>query len=234
MATNQAKDNSKKFGGKGIYIMLCAGVLAVTAITAAAYKSAVTSLTEGLAKDDEKIYLDDIDFSEVDAILSDIEKEQQEATTQSSLEDITPELETVFYEQAVYMPINGEIINEFSDGELVKSSNDIWRTHDGIDIKAELGTEVKSMTKGTVTDIYQDSLWGNCIVIDHQDGITGYYFGLDPQISVSKGDEVMAGEAIGLVGNTADIESDMEPHLHFGLKYGNEWIDPISYIEPYK
>lgn len=234
MATNKAKNGRKLFGGKGLYIMLCVGVLAVSAITAAGYKAAVGSLTEGLAADDERTVIPDLDFSEVDAILSDIEKEQEEASNQAPSEDITPDLETIFYEQAVYMPVNGEIINEFSDGELAKSASGVWRTHDGVDIKADIGTEVKAMTSGTVIDVYTDSLWGNCVAIDHNDGVTGYYFGLDPQISVTVGDQVSAGQVIGLVGNTADIESDIEPHLHFALKYGNEWIDPVSYIEPYK
>ena len=234
MATNKAKSGRKIFSGKGLYIMLCVGVLAVSAITAAGYKAAVGSLTQGLAVDDEKTTLPDLDFSEVDTILSDIEKDQQDTASQTPPQDITPELETIFYEQAFYMPVKGDIIKEFSGGELTKSESGVWRTHDGIDIKADIGTPVKAMTQGTVTEVYTDSLWGNCVVIDHGDGISGYYFGLDPQINVTVGDKVSAGEVIGLVGNTADIESDMVPHMHFALKYGNEWIDPVSFIEPYK
>ncbi len=229
----KVKSLKNVFGGKGLYIMLCVGVLAVSAVTAAGYKIAVNSLTEGLAVDDEKTNLPSLDLSQVDAMLQDVEKKDN-GTEASANEDVTQELETILYEQAVYMPINGEIINEFSNGELVKTSAGVWRTHDGIDIKADIGTEVKAMTKGTVNEVYADSLWGNCVVVDHGDGITGYYFGLEPQMNVTAGDEVLAGQVIGTVGNTADIESDMEPHLHFGLKYGNEWIDPVSYIEPYK
>lgn len=222
------------FGGKGLYLMLCVGVLAVSAITAAGYKAAMNSITEGLVNDDEQTVLPDLDTSQVDTILSDIEKDREDAAAEEEVPDITSDLETLFYEKAVYMPINGEIINEFSDGELVKSANGVWKTHDGIDIAADIGTEVKSMTSGTVTNIYVDPLWGNCVEIDHGDAITGYYFGLDPVINVVAGDKVSAGQVIGTVGNTADIESDMEPHLHFALKYGNEWIDPVSYIEPHK
>ena len=230
----KVKSLKNVFGGKGLYIMLCVGVLAVSAVTAAGYKIAVNSLTEGLAADDEKTNLPNLDFSQVDAVISDIEKNSEQNADSTKNEDVTAELEAVLYEQALYMPVNGEIINEFSNGELVKTSAGVWRTHDGIDIKADIGTEVKAMTKGTVSEVYADSLWGNCVVIDHGDGITGYYFGLEPQINVTAGDEVSAGQVIGTVGNTADIESDMESHMHFELKYGNEWIDPVSYIEPYK
>ena len=131
-------------------------------------------------------------------------------------------------------PVSGDIAGEYSWGELVKASSGVWRTHDGIDLLADAGSDVKSMTSGTVTDIYSDPLWGNCVVIDHGETVIGCYYGLSPEISVAVGDSVGAGEVIGKVGNTADIESDMGPHLHFALKFEGSWIDPVSYIEPMK
>ena len=131
-------------------------------------------------------------------------------------------------------PVSGDILTEYSWGELVKTSGGVWRTHDGIDIAAESGDSVKAMTSGTVSDIYSDPLWGNCVVIDHGDTVVGYYCGLAPDIKFAVGDSVSAGAAIGTVGNTADIESDMDSHLHFALKYEGVWIDPVSYIEPMK
>ena len=51
---------------------------------------------------------------------------------------------------------------------------------------------------------------------------------------VKVGDEVNAGTVIGSVGDTADIEANMEPHLHFAIKRAGNWIDPIDYISPSK
>ena len=90
------------------------------------------------------------------------------------------------------------------------------------------------MTSGSVTSIYSDPVWGNCMVIDHGDTVIGCYYGLAPDISVNIGDKVAAGQTLGTVGSTADIESDMEPHIHFALRYEGSWIDPVSYIEPMK
>ena len=132
------------------------------------------------------------------------------------------------------MPIaNGTVINPFSNGDLVRSETlNVWKTHDGVDIAAPLGTEVKAMTKGVVTDIYDDAMWGNCIVIDHGNGITGFYCNLSKAMTVKEGDNVDAGDVISSVGDSADAEIAMESHLHFALKQNNEWIDPIEYIEP--
>ncbi|MCL2637549.1 MAG: M23 family metallopeptidase [Oscillospiraceae bacterium] len=129
----------------------------------------------------------------------------------------------------VVMPVEGEIGEPFSNGELVKSRTlGVWKTHDGVDIKAPLGTPVVSMTNGTVNEVYSDPLWGICVVIDHGDGILGSYFGLDKNVTVSVGQEVSSGDVIGAVGNTAEVEITESPHLHFGVRKNGEWIDPLS------
>lgn len=157
-----------------------------------------------------------------------------EQQADDALRDLTRDLEALYYQEAVVMPINGEIVSAYSGGELVKSTGGVWRTHDGVDIAAEEGAGVKAMTSGTVTDIYSDPLWGNCVVVDHGNTLNGYYFGLADDVSVDIGDRLNAGEVLAKVGNTADIESDLGPHLHFALKYQDKWIDPVEYIEPMK
>ncbi len=235
----------KSLKTSGVYIALCVGILAVGVATAVGYRAAVGSLTETLIPDvSDTIGLPDLDSETVSNIITDAKKTDDEAASADEDEmdtsseivasDITGELETLFYEEAKVMPVSGEILTEYSWGELVKLSGSVWKTHDGIDIAAEEGTPVKSMTSGTVTDIYNDTLWGNCVVIDHGDTVIGYYYGLADDISVSVGDKVASGTVIGAVGNTADIESDLESHLHFALKYEGAWIDPVSYIEPVK
>lgn len=237
--------------GRALYITLCAGILAVGVASVAGYRAAVGSITNGLITSEDEAVIPDIDYSAVDAILSDIEKDKQDAQAQlqpdaqtdvdpsqtptdEAIVDITDDLEALYYEQAVMMPINGEIVNAYSDGELVKLTGGVWRTHDGIDIAAEQGDEVKAMTSGTVKEVYEDPLWGCCVVIDHGNTMLGCYYGLSPDLRVTVGDTVNAGDVIGAVGNTADIESDIVSHLHFALKYQDQWIDPVGYIEPMK
>ncbi len=242
----------RKPGRRALYLMLCVGILAVGAASVAGYRAAISSVTDGLITPKSEAKIPDIDYSEVDAVLSDIEKDRAESAsapadlqpsdpsspteqpTDEAIVDITDELEALYYEQAIMMPVNGEIIAAYSGGELVKTTGGVWRTHDGIDIAAEDGTEVRAMTSGVVTDVYDDPLWGCCVVVDHGNTLTGCYCGLSPDLEVTIGQKLNAGDAVGKVGNTADIEADSDSHLHFALKYQDRWIDPIEYIEPMK
>ncbi len=240
----------RKPNGKALYALLCVGILAVGIASVAGYRAAVSSVTDGLINDQSQTDIPDIDFSAVDAVVSDIEKDKpaeqnvpQEALPAAPFEnvpeseaivDVTDELEALYYERAIMMPINGEILAAYSGGELVRTSGGVWRTHDGIDIAAEQGAKVKAMTSGTVAQIYDDPLWGCCVVVDHGNTLSGCYYGLAPELSVSVGQLLNAGDEIGTVGSTNDLESDIDSHLHFALRYQGEWIDPIQYIEPMK
>ncbi len=158
---------------------------------------------------------------------------KDESTAPESGEDAssdTPANNFVTITAEKMMPVDGEIIGEFSNGELVKSETlGVWKTHDGIDIACELGTSVKSATTGKVKSIKDDALWGICVVIDHEGGYEGHYYGLDKALNIKEGSEVTAGEIIGKTA-TADAELKMPPHLHFGVKENGEWINPVSFI----
>ena len=174
----------------------------------------------------------------VDAEQTNIAKTETTTVTETEIIEsaIAPEVEVVeeasaVTSQAMVRPLNGEIINEFSDGELVKSKTlNVWKTHDGVDIAGALDEKVKSMTSGTVTKVYEDPMMGACVIIDHGNGIEGYYCNLGKDIPVSEGQKVSAGTIIGMVGNTAESEINEPSHLHFAVKKNSDWIDPISLI----
>lgn len=135
--------------------------------------------------------------------------------------------------QPFVMPLKGKIINPFSNGELVKSETlGYWETHDGVDIKGKVGKKVVAMTAGTVTKVIEDPLFGTEVIIDHGNNIEGHYYNLKKTVDVAEGDKVNSGEKIGAVGKTADVESKLPAHLHFGIKQNGKWIDPISFINP--
>ncbi len=156
--------------------------------------------------------------------------------TESVEPAISPEVKVVeetaaVTSQAMVRPLNGEIINEFSDGELVKSKTlNVWKTHDGVDIAGALDEKVKSMSSGTVTKVYEDQMMGACVIIDHGNGLEGYYCNLNNDIPIAEGQKVSAGTIIGMVGDTAESEISEPSHLHFAVKKNGEWIDPIALI----
>lgn len=217
-------------GGKGAYITLAAAVLAAGGAGAAAYSKAVKAAEESY---DLSISQIDIpDAAEAEKKQTDILKEINKTDSSSSSKaDSAPSLDKKI--QPNVMPVNGEILEPFSFGELVKSKTlGIWKTHDGVDIAAEAGTPVKAMNRGEVTAVEEDPLWGYTVTIDHGSGIMGYYYNLSSAVAVKEGDMVESGQTIGAVGDTAEIEAAVGSHLHFGLKKNGEWTDPISYIDP--
>lgn len=129
------------------------------------------------------------------------------------------------------MPVEGEIAQPFSNGELVKSeTTGTWQTHNGVDILAETGTPVHVMDNGTVVEVVNDPLWGISVTVDHENGILSRYCNLSPSLELKEGETVESGQTLGVVGDTADMESKMEPHLHFEVIKGSEYIDPYEYV----
>ncbi len=127
------------------------------------------------------------------------------------------------------VPLSGEIVNPYSEGELVKSTTlGDWRTHDGIDIKAENLSAVKACADGEVARVYEDALWGTVVEVTHAGNLTSVYASLSKEVSVKAGQEVEAGEIIGTVGGTAHAEIKLDPHLHFAMKKNGKWVDPFD------
>ncbi len=227
--------------GKGFAIALLLSVTAVGASTYLAYNQAISKIG---GFENEPFSTEDIitfDYPENDRPVNKAAENipLDESTTQP-IEPVIAVDPTIPSEEANrfiqpkvrgIMPVQGEILNPYSNNELVKSKTlGVWKTHDGIDIAAPLGTTVLSMTDGVVSDIYSDALWGVCIIIDHGDGLVGYYFGLDKSVPVAVGQEVGAGDVIGAVGNTAEIEISEDPHIHFAVKKNGEWVNPVEYF----
>lgn len=213
--------------GKGFVFALLLSVTAVGAATFIAYNSVMTDLSNGGEAENSSFQEDDL------AVGKDQTGIPKEEETQSPSDTSEDEAANNFFAAKAprIMPVEGEIINDFSNGELVKSETlNLWQTHDGIDIGAENGTEVKACTTGTVKEVYQDPLWGYCVTIDHGDGVLGIYCGLDKSVSVIAGQEVQSGEIIGKTGGTADCESALAPHLHFAVKKNGEFMSPQEYI----
>lgn len=130
---------------------------------------------------------------------------------------------------AFRLPLSGEIFNPYSDGELIKNETlNEWRTHDGIDIRAAIGSEVCASAQGEVIAVDKDNLWGYYVAIDHGSGYISYYYGLDENISVKVGDKLMGGDLIGLVGESNAAELAMDAHLHFAIKHNGAWVDPVA------
>lgn len=227
------KKLSELIKGKGMLVGFLVFLMAVGIGSFAVYKSTMSKLTNGNV-------LTKIEGSQVANSVSDVKKtttspSEEKTTVKVDLpnDDSESKKEIDTETQPFVMPVKGDIINPFSNGELVKSETlGYWQTHDGVDIKAKAGTKVVAMTNGTVTKVIEDPLFGTVIIINHGNNIEGHYYNLKKSVDVAEGDTVNSGEKIGEVGKTADAESKLPAHLHFGIKQNGKWIDPISFINP--
>ena len=131
----------------------------------------------------------------------------------------------------VMSPLDGTTVTVFSVTELMYDETMAdWRTHNGIDIQAAEGDSVRTAASGTVLSVKDDELMGTTVVIQHGGGYTTQYSCLQKDPPVQEGDQVAAGDIIGLVGSTASAEGSMGPHLHFSVSKDGKLIDPADYV----
>lgn len=134
-------------------------------------------------------------------------------------------------QQNFYWPVNGDIETPYSaDALLYNRTLSDWRTHEGVDIAAELGAQVMAAGSGRVESIYTDDLFGVTVVIDHMGGLKSVYSNLADTPTVYVGDGVIAGEIIGAVGTSALAETNEATHLHFAMTLDGQSIDPAEYM----
>lgn len=99
--------------------------------------------------------------------------------------------------------------------------------HNGIDIKAPMGTPVKSASDGIVAKARSKGGWGNLIVIKHDEEFETWYGHLQ-DFSVKEGEKVSKGQVIGHVGTTGYSTG---PHLHYEVRKNGEKVDPVDYFK---
>ncbi len=216
---------NKKYGsvsGKGYYIalVLCAAAIGISGFLY--YRNAGEpndSLQQTLPAD---VQQDDGDKLPVVSPEPSVDSQQgQQQTPTVSKPD---KMKTV-------APVEGQTIAVFAVDQLTynQTTRD-WRTHDGVDIAAESGTQVRAAAAGQVYTVYEDDTMGTTVVIRHEDGYTTCYSSLSKQVAVEPGMEVAAGDTIGYVGNTALLESTLGDHVHFSVSRNGEPVDPAEFL----
>lgn len=103
------------------------------------------------------------------------------------------------------------------------------KMHLGVDFRAPLGTEIYAARAGVVhaSGVAPKGKegYGIIIEIDHDSSFQTYYAHLS-EVKVKPGQQVEAGELIGLSGNSG---FSMGPHLHFELRKDGFQIDPETF-----
>lgn len=102
------------------------------------------------------------------------------------------------------------------------------RYHNGIDLNLRTGDTVKAAFSGRVRYAkWNDGGFGNLVIIRHHNGLETFYAHLSKHL-VAPDQEVVAGEPIGLGGNTG---RSFGAHLHFEVRFYDSPLNPEEVID---
>jgi murein DD-endopeptidase MepM/ murein hydrolase activator NlpD len=99
-------------------------------------------------------------------------------------------------------------------------------SHPGIDIAVPLGTPVRASGGGSVAEAGYNIDYGLFVLLRHPSGYETMY-GHMSRLIAAEGDQVQAGEVIGLSGNSGRSTA---PHLHFEIRRDAKPIDPMELV----
>lgn len=132
-----------------------------------------------------------------------------------------------YFTQGFLRPVKGgKITGVFGSQRIL---NGIPKSpHNGIDLSVPKGTPVKASAGGKILIAGNKFYYnGNFVLIDHGYGLTTVYLHFS-RLNVKTGQMVNKGDIIGYVGATGRATG---PHLHWGAKWFNKRIDPISLLK---
>lgn len=117
------------------------------------------------------------------------------------------------------MPFKGNITSDFGWRK--------YRPHYGTDIDLETGDTVGTAFDGMVRLAKYCNGYGNCVIIRHNNGLETVYGHLS-KLEVQPGQQLKAGEMVGLGGNTGRSYGS---HLHFEMRYLGQALDTEDFID---
>ncbi len=209
------------------YIVLGICVLVIGIASFLSYKSiqnAVNKPEQQTADLDES----DRDAAQTEAPKTDVKEPEKKPEPETTEPEPQPEVEAKAYK----MPLDGDITTGFSlDTPVYSVTLRDWRIHDGIDIAADVGSNVFAVNDGVVESIKTDDMFGVTVILRHTDGKKSMYSNLEDSVELEEGQIINRGDIVGKVGQTAIYELSDGPHLHFEMSADGEKIDPASVIK---
>jgi murein DD-endopeptidase MepM/ murein hydrolase activator NlpD len=99
--------------------------------------------------------------------------------------------------------------------------------HQGLDYAVPAGTPVHALNSGTVLLAQPLYFEGNCVVLDHGQGLLSLYMHLS-EFRVKEGEHVNRGEEIGLSGGSGRATG---PHLHIAVRWQGVSLNPATILK---
>lgn len=100
-------------------------------------------------------------------------------------------------------------------------------THEGLDYAVPAGTPVSAVNGGTILLARSLFFEGNCVVLDHGQGLLTLYLHLS-EFKVKEGEHVARGQVLGISGGTGRATG---PHLHVAVRWQGVYVNPATLLE---
>lgn len=147
--------------------------------------------------------------------------DQDKALKEHAFARITSERE---WAGSFHAPAKAQISDVFGTSRTFNGR--VQSVHQGLDYAVPEGTPVAALNSGTVLLAQPLFFEGNCVVLDHGQGLLTLYLHLS-KIEVKEGDRISSGEKIGLSGGTGRATG---PHLHVAVRWQGVYLNPATLL----
>lgn len=166
-------------------------------------------------------------------------QDSKDASTNSHNEEAAPVMEQ---QEEIRMPVadeaQAEIVTKFysydadektqQDGIILFQNRYYQSTGTGISMPDGEPFDVVASLSGEVSEVKENPLLGNVVVLDHGNDITTYYASLG-EVKVKQGDKLSQGELIGQSGKNLFMK-DNGNHVHFELRKDKQQVNPEDFF----
>jgi len=126
---------------------------------------------------------------------------------------------------------NSKVEAAFADHRtyIYKGKDVDHQVHLGFDLAVTSRVPIVAANSGTVVNASWLGIYGNCVILDHGQGVQSLYGHLS-SFDVAVGDKVTRGQTIGRSGMTGMAGGD---HLHFTMLVNGAMVNPVEWWDPH-
>jgi murein DD-endopeptidase MepM/ murein hydrolase activator NlpD len=146
---------------------------------------------------------------------------QDTGLKQEAFQHVNPERE---WSGKFLAPVEATISGVF--GTQRTFNGKVQSVHQGLDYAVPSGTPVAAVNAGTVLLARPLYFEGNCVVLDHGQGLLTLYMHLS-EIKVTEGEKIERGQEIGLSGGSGRATG---PHLHLAVRWQGIYLNPATLL----
>ena len=129
------------------------------------------------------------------------------------------------WEGTFVAPVSAPISDVFGTERVFNKQ--VLSRHQGLDYAVSAGTPVRAINRGTILLARPLYFEGNCVIIDHGQGLLSLYLHLS-EFRVKEGDEVQPNQMIALSGGSGRATG---PHLHLAVRWQGIYLDPATLLK---